>query len=73
MGATTLTTNPLALAYGAPPIPESDPPSGGIILKLRAWFSSHALRAYLSLARVGGGSAERARRQERGRSQSRVP
>lgn len=35
-------------------------PAGGILLKPRAWFSFHALRAYPLRARVGGGSAERA-------------
>lgn len=57
---TTLTTNPPALANGAPPIPESERPRRRHVLKPRAWFSSHALRAYPLRARVGGGSAERA-------------
>ncbi len=35
-------------------------PAGGILLKPRAWFSTHAPRAYPLRARVGGGSAERA-------------
>ncbi len=48
------------LANGAPSIPESERPAGGILLKPRAWFSSHAPRAYPLRARVGGGSAERA-------------
>jgi hypothetical protein len=61
MGAlSTLAPIRPALTNGAPPIPESERPAGGILLKPRAWFSSHAPRAYPLRARVGGGSAKRA-------------
>ncbi|RLV67641.1 hypothetical protein STAN_3165 [Streptomyces sp. CBMAI 2042] len=45
-------------------------PAGGILVKPRAWFSSHAPRAYTAGARRRR-QRRAGRRQERGRSQSR--
>lgn len=47
-------------ANGARPIPESERPRRRRVLMPRAWFASHALRAFPLRARVGGGSVERA-------------
>ena len=61
MGATTtLTTNPPALANGAPPIPESERPRRRHPLEAAGLVLASCPRAYPLRARVGGGSAERA-------------